>query len=197
MRSYISAPSPQIFIWSARVSDNISANVTEGCVAMLATRRLLILLIAALGCTGCDQSTKYAAKAYLQDSAPISLINDLLRLTFVENHGGFLSFGASFPEAFRDALFLYAVPLILLLFVAYVLMDKRMSYAKICAAGIIVGGGASNLLDRILNDGYVTDFLNVGIGALRTGIFNVADMAVLFGALYLVITSSSRHAAQD
>jgi signal peptidase II len=45
----------------------------------------------------------------------------------------------------------------------------------------------SNLVDRLLYGGRVTDFLNVGIGSLRTGIFNLADMAILAGALLLVL----------
>ena len=43
------------------------------------------------------------------------------------------------------------------------------------------------MIDRLLYDGRVTDFLNVGIGSLRTGIFNLADMAILAGALLLVL----------
>jgi signal peptidase II len=43
-----------------------------------------------------------------------------------------------------------------------------------------VGSGVSNLLDRIIH-GAVVDFMNVGIGPLRTGIFNVADMAIVLG----------------
>jgi signal peptidase II len=31
------------------------------------------------------------------------------------------------------------------------------------------------------------DFLNVGVGSLRTGIFNVADVAVLLGAVLIVV----------
>jgi signal peptidase II len=37
-------------------------------------------------------------------------------------------------------------------------------------------------------DGRVTDFLNVGIGSFRTGIFNLADMAILAGALLLILS---------
>jgi signal peptidase II len=48
------------------------------------------------------------------------------------------------------------------------------------------GGGASNLIDRAAR-GHVVDFLNVGLGSLRTGIFNVADIAVLLGALLIVV----------
>ncbi|HXW60355.1 MAG TPA: signal peptidase II [Myxococcota bacterium] len=40
-------------------------------------------------------------------------------------------------------------------------------------------------MDRILQ-GSVTDFINVGIGPVRTGIFNIADVAILLGALGLM-----------
>jgi signal peptidase II len=51
----------------------------------------------------------------------------------------------------------------------------------------IIGGGISNIFDRILFGGYVTDFMNFGIGSLRTGILNFADMSITFGAIVLII----------
>jgi signal peptidase II len=45
----------------------------------------------------------------------------------------------------------------------------------------VIGGGASNLIDRVVRDGRVVDFLQIGIGDLRTGIFNVADAAIVLG----------------
>ena len=53
---------------------------------------------------------------------------------------------------------------------------------------LILAGGVGNLIDRVLNDGRVVDFMNVGIGRLRTGVFNVADMALMAGVgLVLVV----------
>jgi lipoprotein signal peptidase len=46
---------------------------------------------------------------------------------------------------------------------------------------LFLAGGLSNLADR-LAIGSVIDFLNVGIGQVRTGIFNVADVAIMTGA---------------
>jgi signal peptidase II len=46
-----------------------------------------------------------------------------------------------------------------------------------------LAGGIGNLLGRLSNNGLVTDFINIGIGQLRTGVFNVADMAITFGAI--------------
>jgi signal peptidase II len=54
---------------------------------------------------------------------------------------------------------------------------------------LFVAGGASNLADRVAR-GSVIDFLNVGLGPLRTGIFNVADMAVLLGLFILAIAQA-------
>jgi signal peptidase II len=58
---------------------------------------------------------------------------------------------------------------------------------RFVALAFIAGGGISNLIDRLIYGGLVTDFLNVGIGPFRTGIFNVADMAILAGALLLFL----------
>lgn len=51
----------------------------------------------------------------------------------------------------------------------------------------IVAGGIANLYDRLFHSFQVIDFLNFGIGNLRTGILNVADMSVTFGGLLLIL----------
>ena len=52
---------------------------------------------------------------------------------------------------------------------------------------LIFAGGASNLADRLLYDGYVVDFINIGIGSFRTGIFNIADVAITAGVVILLL----------
>ena len=64
---------------------------------------------------------------------------------------------------------------------AYLFISKPQNPIVSVAIALIVGGGVSNLIDRLRYGGYVVDFLNVGIGSLRTGIFNVADMAIMVG----------------
>jgi signal peptidase II len=56
------------------------------------------------------------------------------------------------------------------------------------ALGLVAGGAAGNLIDRIRSERGVVDFLDVGIGALRWPTFNVADIAVSCGAIALVIS---------
>jgi signal peptidase II len=41
----------------------------------------------------------------------------------------------------------------------------------------------SNLIDRVARQGFVTDFILVHIGSLRTGIFNLADLAIVTGVV--------------
>ena len=156
--------------------------------------RLGILLLTALACTGCDQSTKLMARRLLEPNQPISLLNDSLRLVLAENSGSFLSLGQSLPDAVRDVLFLVVVPLLLLAAVFYFVANRRFGLDKVVAAGLFVGGGLGNLIDRVLNDGRVFDFLNVGIGGLRTGIFNVADMILLAAIAYMVFGKDAAHA---
>ena len=124
-----------------------------------------------------------------------SLFADSLRLQLMENPGSFLSLGASLPQQLRFTLFIAAVAVLVIGLVCGALFARRLSTARFVALALVAGGGISNLIDRLLNDGRVTDFLNVGIGSLRTGIFNPADMAILAGALLLILTRGASPSA--
>ena len=54
---------------------------------------------------------------------------------------------------------------------------------------LILAGGIGNLIDRVSHQGLVTDFINLGIGPIRTGVFNVADIAVTTGGLVAIALS--------
>ncbi len=133
-----------------------------------------------------DQGSKYLAVYLLEGKGLISLMNDCLRFVLAHNSGGFLSLGAALPEDVRQIIFVFATAVFLVLFFIYTLRDDRQSVVSIIASSMIIGGGIGNLIDRIANDGVVIDFVNVGIGPVRTGIFNIADMAVLFGCILLI-----------
>ena len=62
----------------------------------------------------------------------------------------------------------------------------RWEGTRLLGAALIVSGGASNWIDRVAT-GSVIDFLNVGIGPFRTGIFNVADVAIVAGIALLLL----------
>jgi len=71
--------------------------------------------------------------------------------------------------------------------------SKRMASSALAERTLsLAGGGLSNWLDRVLHQGFVTDFILLRAGALHTGVFNVADVAVVAGAL--LIAASRRRA---
>lgn len=160
-------------------------------------RRSIVVFLLIFGCAGCDQSTKFVAQTYLDGKPQISLWSDLVRLELFENSGGFLSLGASLPKDIRTLIFLIAVPFILMVITAFVLTSRSLRTQEIIAISLIIGGGLGNLIDRYVNDGRVIDFLNVGIGWLRTGVFNFADVVLLFASFYLILfmskTEESEH----
>jgi hypothetical protein len=73
----------------------------------------------------------------------------------------------------------------------YILLALRACYLQIVGLSLICGGGIGNLIDRWAY-GYARDFLNVGIGSVRTGIFNVADVALMAGCLVVLLAKRRR-----
>lgn len=137
----------------------------------------------------CDQATKRLAAEHLRDTAPRHLVGGTVQLLYTENPGAFLGLGARLPAAARFWVFTAGVPLALL--AAMVLLLRASSYGgrDLAALSLLAGGGLGNVLDRVLNGGNVIDFLRIGVSALRTGVFNLADVAVVSGALLLIWTS--------
>jgi signal peptidase II len=71
-------------------------------------------------------------------------------------------------------------------------MAAFLKPVMVLALSCICGGGISNLLDRAALGGYVVDFLNVGWGGFRSGIFNMADVAIALGLLLLGVAATVR-----
>jgi signal peptidase II len=141
---------------------------------------------------GCDQGTKAIARSYLKDGKVVSLLGGVLVMRYVENQGAFLSLGAWLPGHIRRVI-LIAIPLAILAgVVMYVVGKKGIRVLLAMGLSCIAGGGADNLLDRVVRGGKVGDFLNLGFGALRSGIFNVADLCIMLGCLLLIIEASRK-----
>lgn len=69
---------------------------------------------------------------------------------------------------------------------------EQIPRSTVIAWGLILSDGIGNLLDRLLHDGRVIDFMNLGLGSLRTGIFNIADVCITTGVLLLVLHTFRR-----
>jgi signal peptidase II len=150
--------------------------------------RIAICCAIPLAIYAVDQLTKFLAIRRIKESGPVALFDGLVILAYVENDGAFLGMGGTWPYAIKVLAF---IVLPLFACVAGLVYACRSSTKSLQAFSVlcIVGGGLGNLRDRIFNDGRVVDFLNFGLGSLRTGILNVGDLAVTFGALALVLLS--------
>ena len=127
-----------------------------------------------------DQISKIIARNNLQGTGRDSFLGDTFRLEYTVNTGAFLSMGSNL-DGWARILLLQGLPLVMIFALAiYVMVDKQMLTWQRYGFALIVGGGVSNLFDRIMYGG-VVDFMNMGIGSLRTGIFNFADVFIMIG----------------
>lgn len=141
-------------------------------------------------CIGCDHASKAAAVSLLEHSAPIELWRGIVRFELAYNPGAFLSIGAGLPPAVRSALFGVIVPALVVVASLLFLRGPALGAFALVALGLLAGGGLANGLDRMLHAGFVTDFVSIGVGELRTGIFNVADVAVIAGVAAMLWVGS-------
>ncbi|HUI72184.1 MAG TPA: signal peptidase II [Spirochaetia bacterium] len=164
------------------------------------TRRRFVtlcsMLVVMLLIVGCDQGTKSLARSYLGQGNVVSLFGGVLVMRYVENQGAFLSLGALLPQAARRTVFV-AFPLVILgALIAFVARKKDIRVMFAAGLAFVAGGGLGNLLDRVVHDGRVGDFLNLGVGGVRTGIFNLADLCIMVGCLLLVLGEARRERHQ-
>ncbi len=151
------------------------------------TRRILYLVIIAAVLL-LDQAAKRVVRATLMDLMPRHYVGHVVTLVYTENSGAFLSLGSNLPSHVRTIVFDVIVAVGLLAAAVVLFLGKVTAHGDDIALAFIVGGGIGNLIDRIRFDGKVTDFIYLQLGPLHTGVFNVADMAITFGVLWLLGT---------
>lgn len=145
-------------------------------------RHLLIALTVLL----LDRFTKWLVIRDIVLDDSVSIIPGLFRLTHLENPGAAFSIFAESASPYRTAL-LVGISLAALAVVALMLWMRRNSFSiTTVALSLIMGGALGNLWDRI-SDGKVTDFLDFYLGSHHWPPFNLADSAIVIGALLLVI----------
>lgn len=157
-------------------------------IFQIKTKTIIISILIMLINIGCDQITKEYARQNYRGQGTLQIVGEVFIIHYAENDGAFLSMGSDLSEPYKTIV-LTVIPAIFLFgFVAFILFhNKHLTMLQIVCISTIVGGGISNIFDRILFSGYVTDFMNFGIGSLRTGILNFADMSITFGAIFLLV----------
>jgi len=162
---------------------------------MTTFKRCCLMMCLVAVTVGCDRVTKHMAVENLAGQPARSFLGDTVRIAYAENTGAFLSLGADLPQVVRTVLFTGATGILLALLAT---VAWRSGWGRWRAVGLslFIAGGLSNWIDRVI-DGRVIDFLNVGIGNLRTGVFNVADMAIMAGMAVFLLSEGNVGRKQD
>jgi signal peptidase II len=150
-------------------------------------RQALVFATTLIACVGCDHATKQLAQETLGGARGVSLAAGTLHLELAHNTGAFLGLGDSLPQEVRLLLFLVLIPAALAFICVTAWRSGLTSGAPLLGLALIAGGGLGNWLDRLLHAGQVTDFARLQVGRLSTGIFNVADVAIVAGVLILLL----------
>ena len=145
-------------------------------------------LVVILGAVA-DQATKALARAYLSGREPIVLAGGAVRLAYGENAGAFLGLGAELSPVVRTLLFGVFAALLLVAVAVYVFTAPRLKPLDVVAGALLVAGGVGNLIDRALHQGRVIDFVTLRAGPLRTGVFNLADVFVMAGVGWFLVST--------
>ena len=161
----------------------------------------LALLVLAVVVT-LDVATKWWIVNNMSYHETISVIGDVVRLTYTHNPGA--AFGINIGEHSR--IFFLVLSIVALGVLAGIYRSTPATDRLRLLAVALVGSGAiGNIIDRLRYERGVVDFLDVGIGSHRWWVFNVADSAVTVGAILLLVSflleegrerSSARHAPE-
>jgi signal peptidase II len=131
-----------------------------------------------------DCATKRAAEARLVPAhVPHEFLGELVRFTLAYNPGAAMSL--SLGAHSRLGFSLLAVAALAVLALLY----RRAAPTDLRAAAglaLVASGALGNLLDRVRSARGVVDFIDVGFGGWRFWTFNLADMAIIAGAVLLV-----------
>ena len=149
--------------------------------------RLCLMVVVLASCVGCDQLTKQIARERLEGTPPRSFLAGTVRLIYAENPGAFLGLGGQLPPRARWVLLVVINAVVAAVLAVVLLWHSEMSLVRAAACTLLLAGAVGNLIDRVRFGGLVIDFMNLGVGPLRTGIFNVADMAIMLGAVLLIL----------
>ncbi len=136
-----------------------------------------------------DCTTKRIASEQLTPHLPLPVVDDVLRFTLTHNTGA--AMGLDLGDYSRLGFSLLALAMLVVLVRLYRAHQHEPRVAL--AVALIAGGAAGNLLDRIRSPLGVVDFIDLGIGAHRFYVFNVADIGVTLGAAALALHLGRSH----
>lgn len=145
-------------------------------------RKHYLLIIAAI--LALDRFTKWLVIQKIPLYSGIDLIPGFFRLTHLENTGAAFSLFADSPGPWAGRLLVLFSLVAVVVISALLWKSKGRINLTTTSLALVLGGALGNLWDRLVN-GQVTDFLDVYVGSHHWPPFNIADSAIVVGAVLL------------
>ena len=142
---------------------------------------LSLLLICA------DQATKWLAVAHLEYLTPVPVIEGFWNWTLVHNYGAAFSF-LSDAGGWQKWFFAGLAAVVSVVMALWLRLTPRADWRNALPLALVIAGAIGNLIDRV-RYGYVVDFIDWYVGKHHWPAFNVADSAIVVGAVLLVLFS--------
>ena len=125
-----------------------------------------------------DQISKYLIHSFFALNKSFKIINNFFYITYVNNYGG------AWSILNNNVIVLIIITIIIFILLLIYMRKFQMNNRNKLAFGLLYGGILGNLLDRVFL-GYVRDFLDFKIFNYNYPVFNVADIAIVIGALLM------------
>ena len=127
-----------------------------------------------------DRFTKVLVINNLSLGESISIINDFLNITYVNNHG------AAFGIMDGKVIFIVIVSILIFAYLIYEIRKEYHSKLITISISFVIGGLLGNLFDRVVY-GHVIDFFDFNLFGYDFAIFNVGDAFIVIGTILLAI----------
>jgi len=134
-----------------------------------------------------DQFIKSLVKTGMKLYDSIQIIKDnILNITYIENSG--ISFGMLNRDygSIQRWVLVAVVLTAMIAIVYYWARHPKQNFLYNFSCGLILGGAAGNLIDRVFN-GRVVDFIEVGFKSFKYPVFNVADCGISCGVFFFIL----------
>ncbi len=133
-----------------------------------------------------DQLTKFLALEYLILGQAVPIIPSFFNLTLVYNPGAAFGVFSDLEERTRHLMLLGVSLLAVVVILRLAIKEARGDFPSLLALSAICAGAVGNLIDRLRFD-YVVDFIDVYWGSYHWPAFNVADSAISFGVIVVML----------
>jgi len=133
----------------------------------------------------CDRMTKWIVAQKIAVSDSIDVIPGVFRLTHVQNQGAAFGLFADYPSEWKVAMLILFSVAALAVVSALLWKNGNALNTTAIALSLVFGGALGNLWDRVVS-GRVIDFLDFYLGSHHWPAFNIADSAIVVGALLLL-----------